>query len=234
MRRALAVLILTTGLVFGAFAPSQAMIRSVGGLSSRVQGGVIKSPHLHITVSVTGRYKFIRKVKYRDGSTHRKAFWGVTFSAQHCRKSGCWGPIKTGRLRVAYPKGQPVDSSRGGIPGIACWAAHVCVDPAQWARNGAKAVGGFSNWLGHADEWFALNITYPCFLGVGGGWVKTAAEQTSRRIVMLGGWMSRAKYAAGVSGPEGYAVAGLAGCAVTLGAVGVVKSVQVARRLGTQ
>lgn len=223
----LAALVLLAGLTLTTAAPSDAMIRSVDRFGSRVAGGVITSPHLHVTVSITGKYRTVRKVRYRNGSHHRKAFWGVTVSAQHCKPSGCWGSIKHGRLAVGYPRGRAV-SARETAPAIGCWI-HACVSPLQWAKNGAQKVGGFSNWLGKSDEWFFKNITLPCITGAGGGWVKTQAENVSRKLVFLGGWMSRAKYAASVEGPEGYAVAGVAGCGLTLGAVGAIKP---ARSLG--
>jgi hypothetical protein len=207
--------------------PSSAMIKSVDGLASRVQGGSVTSPHLHVIASITGHYKVYRRV-----NGHQHAFYGVTVSAQHCKASGCWGSIKHGRLPIQYPRGTAVGSTALSM-GIPCWV-HACVNPVDWAKKAASGVANTSDFIGKADEWFYKQITMPCVFGVGGGWVKTSAEQVSRRFVLLGGWMSKAKYSAGVAGPDGYAVAGVAGCGVTLGAVGVAKSIQVARKLGTQ
>ena len=102
------------------------------------------------------------------------------------------------------------------------------------AKKSASAVGGFSNWIGDADEWFFTNVTGPCLLGTGAGWVNTGREQFSRRVVWLGGWMSKAELAAGAAGPEGYAVAGISGCSLSLSAYGAVKASAVARKLGLQ
>lgn len=209
-------------------APAQARpIKSIDTFSSRMNGGTIASPHLHITVSVVGRYSFVRKY---HGQQH--TFYGFKISAQHCKPSGCWGLIKHGKLPVAYPRGKAVGSPKTASK-LPCWI-HACVNPVEWAKKGAKAVGGFSNWLGNTDEWLFKNITLPCVTGVGGGWVNTARTQISRRVVFLGGWMSKAKYVAGVEGPEGYAVAGVSGCALTLGAYGVLKATTVAHKLGIQ
>jgi hypothetical protein len=208
--------------------PAQARhpIKSISTFGARIEGGFLRSPHLKITVSITGRYSFVRK--YHG---HRHTFYGLRVSAQHCKPDGCWGTIKHGKLPVAYPRGKAVDS-RTAV-GIPCWV-HACVNPVNWAKNGAKKAGGFSNWLGHADEWFFKNLTLPCLTGVGGGWVNTQREQLSRRFALFGGWMSRAKYAAGVAGPEDYAVAGVAGCSLTLSGYGAVKARTVAKKLGIQ
>ena len=230
MRKLMLVVVSTLvfGLPFEAPAQGRQPVKSIATFSARMNGGVIRSPHLHIVVSVTGRYGF-----YRSYHGHVHEFYGFRISAQHCKRAGCWGEILHANLPVRYPRGTAV-ASRTGLPTkIPCWT-HACVNPVEWAKKAASAAGGFSNWIGESDEWFFKNITLPCVAGTASGWANTAREQLSRRLVFIGGYMSKAKLAAGVAGPEGYAVAGVGGCGLTLSAYGLIKTLAVARKLGVQ
>lgn len=224
MRRFFITLTLTLALAAGtmfttAGAAQAQRVKSVDQFSSRVKGGSIKSPGLHVIVSITGRYKFVRKFH-----GHRHTWYGIRVSAQHCKKSGCWGRIVKGKLPVRYPRGKAVHTKATAALGVSWpdWAK-----PTKWATGFKKT----SNAIGHADEWFFKNVTLPCVAGTSAGWMDTARVQISRRIVFLGGAMSKAKWVAGAAGPEGYAVAAVGWCGAALGTVGVIKARDFARGL---
>ena len=229
----IATLLVTIALVLSTTSNASARpIRSLDELSSRIQGGSLHSPRYKITVSIIGHYKIVRRIH-----GHRKVFYGVRVSGQHCsvgRHAHCWGKVKHANLPAKGLPGKAVGRTPAsrGLGGAACWVSPiVCLNPGEWAKKAAHGVASASHAVGAADEWFFLNITFPCLTGVSTGFVKTAGEQISRRMVFLWGWMSKAKFASGVAGPEGYAVTGLAFCGTAIGAVGVIKATEFAKRL---
>lgn len=211
--------------------PAQASpIKNIDGVAGSITGGSVHSQEKKLTVSVIGTYSYYRIVR-----KHTKKFWGVRVSAQHCGYHKCWGKPVHGKLGVGHPIGKALStaSTRAPIPKC-CSIGGLDIKPWDWAKKAASGVATASSWIGHADEMLQLKLIIPCMLGTGTGWGKTAAEQVGRRFALLGGFMTRAHYAAGIAGPEGYVVAGFSGCAIGFATAGGYQLWQLRRHLGIQ
>lgn len=192
----------------------------VSTAKSRMVGHCLKNHATYVKMCIEGSYKYYRKVKI-GGDWQKKAFWGAVVYTQRCKKTGCWGKLRTWRLPPRFHYGKKVASSlttssaRRMDGGYSCppslMGIPLCQVPWNWLNSSVDKVQ--RKVLDYAVE--------PCLKGAVGGFGGVASANLWTRIFFEDGVISAAKAASIFTGPEGVAIATGAGCTYGVGAKGV-------------
>ena len=205
MKRFMVAALTTLGLVLGTVSPAVAAIKQehVSGVRQHVLGGCTHNRVTHELVCITGTYEFHRKVRFRDGSLHRKAFWGITVSEQRCTDH-CWGPIIAGRQHIPFHIGRkgasyPVHTGTGRTEGSACpsYLFALC-----WVTTQEdKTI--------HAID---THVIGPCVFGSASGTSSAIGWNLLVKQMLDGGVITEAQAASRFVGPEWFAAIAFATC----------------------
>jgi hypothetical protein len=184
----------------------------------RILGQHLTNHHTHMETWIVGWFSYERRVRIHH-HWHRKTFYGLRVSAQHCTASHCWGRVVRGRLWSPHQPGRPLrHAGRGRGTPTSLGRGDLCI-------QGTTACAAPWNWFaGYVDQRQQALVDLfvdPCGAGslAGGGVVLT--KNLSARILFEGGVLTAARAASAFEGPPGVALGALAGCMTGVGAKGI-------------
>jgi len=182
----------------------------------RILGQHLTNHHTHMETWIVGWYGYQRRVRIHH-HWHRKTFYGLRVSAQHCTTHRCWGPVVAGRLRSPHQPGRPVpghgreSASPAARRDVCIQGTTTCAAPWNWVTA----------FIDRRQQALVRLFVDPCGEGslAGGGVVLT--KNLSARILFEGGVLTAARAASAFEGPPGVALGALAGCLTGVGARGL-------------
>jgi hypothetical protein len=183
----------------------------------RILGSHLTNHHTHVETWIVGYYHYGRRVRIH-GHLHRKRFYGLRISAQHCDRHHCWGPTVSGRLWSPHQPGRPLRRARRAASRAAAARGDLCL---QGTTSCAAPWNWFAGFIDTRQRELVRRFVDPCAKGSleGGGVV--AVKDLSARILFEGGVLTAARTASAFEGPPGIALGALAGCMVGEGAGGI-------------
>jgi len=198
--RVIAGALLTLGLVFSLTTPAQAYDGDrPAAARHHTMGGCVHNIDTHVLDCIKGWHKFHKRVH-----GHRKTFWEPRVSAQHCKKSGCWGRIVTGTMphkfklgakgiRKSFSRSSRTEGSACGVWFAVCWTTSK-ID------KGTRAVNN--------------NVIKPCVFGSAEGYGGAVIWNLTVKAMFRGGIVTAAQAGKYFTGPAGFAIITVATCGV--------------------
>lgn len=174
---------------------------SVTGAKNHMLGGSTHNTKTHILDSIDGYYHFKATV---HGKT--KTFYGIHVSAQHCKKSGCWGPIHHFRIISPFRLG-----AKGVIASRASGSACGIYSALCWATDQVNKI----------EQAVVHHVINPCATGSAKGFGGILMTNLTVQTMFRGGLLTQAQFGKYFTGPVGIGVVSVATCTIGLGNEGI-------------
>jgi hypothetical protein len=182
----------------------------IGRAGGAIAGTCVHNQKSKVLTCIIGTYGYPRIIR-----GHRIYVRGVRVSVQRCWSGECHGSTKEANLwsphqigRASSPAGKRHPD--GAVNDVCLEPNLNCGAPWNWLnRNVSRRLQELDN-----------DIVKPCVAGSLGGLGLKVGERTAGQIAAESGLLATGEKAAGVLGPEGYAVAVMTGCFLSIGVGG--------------
>jgi len=215
---ALVALVVAMSMTWSTPGPAQAgrPYDRVPAAQHRILGQHLTNRHTHVETWIVGWFSYQRRVRIHH-HWHRKRFYGLRVSAQHCTTHRCWGPVVTGKLWSPHQPGRPLRHPHARGSRGPDRRSDLCI---QGTTSCAAPWNWFAGFIDKRQQNLVRLFVDPCGTGslAGGGVV--LSKNLSARILFEGGVITAARAASAFEGPPGVAIGALAGCMTGVGVGG--------------